>query len=67
MNYLGFPISNFTDCFVFEGKLFISIAPVIGEGEGVPALCEVRVPAAQVVHARYCLHLQPLDQVRDQG
>jgi hypothetical protein len=67
MNYLGFSVQILQAALYFEGKLFISIAPVIGEGEGVPALCKVRVPAAQVVHAGYCLHLQPLDQVRDQG
>jgi hypothetical protein len=67
MNYLGFLIQILQTALYFKGKLFIFIAPVIGEGEGVPALCEVRVPASQVVHARHCLHLQPLDQVRDQG
>ena len=40
---------------------------VLGEGEGVPALRQVRVPAKEVVHAGYRLHLQPMDQVRDQG
>ncbi len=67
MNYLGFSIQTLQTALYCKGKLFISIAPVIGEREGVPALCKVRVPTAQVVHAGYCLHLQPVDQVRDQG
>ena len=37
-----------------------------GEGQGLPALRQVRVPAAEVVHARHRVHLQPVDQERDQ-
>ena len=33
----------------------------------IPALCQVRVPAPEVVHARHRLHLLQVEQVRDQG
>ena len=34
-----------------------------GQGQGVPALRQVRVPAQEVVHARHRLHIQSLDKV----
>lgn len=37
-----------------------------GEGQGVPALRQVRVPAAQVVHDRHRVHLQSVDEERNQ-
>lgn len=33
-----------------------------GERQGVPALRQVRVPAAQVVHDRHRVYLQSLDE-----
>lgn len=37
-----------------------------GEGQGVPALRQVRVPAAQMVHDRHRVHLQSVDEERNQ-
>ena len=36
---------------------------ILGQGEGIPALCKVRVSAQKVVYAGHSLHLQQMDEV----